>query len=47
MRRRLVQIALVALLLPTALRAQFGQNKVQYRTFDWHVIETQHFEVHY
>ncbi len=47
MRRRLVQLALMILIVPTVLRAQFGQNKVQYRTFDWHVIETQHFEVHY
>ncbi len=48
MRRRLVLIALLGLLVPAAARAQyFGQNKVQYRTFDWHVIETQHFEVHY
>jgi Tol biopolymer transport system component len=25
----------------------FGQNKVQYRTFDWKVIETEHFDVYY
>ncbi len=47
MLRRLVLSALLLLLVPAAARAQFGQNKVQYRTFDWHVIETQHFLVHY
>ena len=47
MTRRLVLSALL-LLVPAVARAQyFGQNKVQYRTFDWHVIETQHFLVHY
>lgn len=50
MRRRFVPIALLGLfLIPAAARAQgyFGQNKVQYRSFDWHVIETTHFSVHY
>ncbi|MFI5206976.1 MAG: BamA/TamA family outer membrane protein [Gemmatimonadales bacterium] len=50
MRRHLVGIAAAALLaVPGVARAQgyFGQNKVQYATFDWHIIETQHFEVHY
>ncbi|MFI5280076.1 MAG: BamA/TamA family outer membrane protein [Gemmatimonadales bacterium] len=50
MRRHLVGIATAALLaVPGVARAQsyFGQNKVQYSAFDWHVIETQHFEVHY
>src|SRR5512145_2107718 len=26
---------------------QFGQNKVQYKNFDWKVLRTMHFEVHY
>ena len=25
----------------------FGQNKVRYKTFDWKVIKTEHFDVHY
>src|SRR5712672_471612 len=25
----------------------FGQNKVQYRTFDFKIIQTEHFEVYY
>jgi WD40 repeat protein len=33
---------------PAALAAQyFGQNKVQYNTFDWQIIETEHFDVHF
>jgi len=52
MRRRVVTTLLLGLLgflaVPRAARAQyFGQNKVQYRSFDWEVIETQHFLVHY
>ena len=39
----------VALLLGARLDAQqyFGMNQVQYRHFDWRVIETEHFLVHY
>ncbi|MFL5523206.1 MAG: peptidase S9, partial [Gemmatimonadaceae bacterium] len=40
---------LVALLLGARLEAQqyFGQNQVQYKHFDWQVIETEHWLVHY
>ena len=35
-------------LLPPAVGAQyFGQNKVQYRAFDFKTIQTEHFEVYY
>lgn len=49
MRRRLVATALLGIVFaPQIAQAQyFGQNKVQYRSFDWHVISTTHFEVHY
>ncbi|HUP90022.1 MAG TPA: hypothetical protein VM100_11745 [Longimicrobiales bacterium] len=34
--------------LPSALQAQyFGRQKVQYETFDWQVVKTPHFDVHY
>ncbi|HKT09553.1 MAG TPA: hypothetical protein VJR24_16755 [Gemmatimonadaceae bacterium] len=47
-RRALVVAALIAT-GPAALHAQdyFGQNQVQYRNFDWQVIETDHFLIHY
>jgi hypothetical protein len=33
---------------PAAARAQyFGQNKVQYRAFDFQIIQTEHFDVYY
>lgn len=40
---------LVALLLGARLDAQqyFGMNQVQYKHFDWQVIETEHWQVHY
>jgi hypothetical protein len=28
-------------------QAQFGQNKVQYRRFEWRILETDHFVIHY
>jgi hypothetical protein len=46
---RVTLAALLALIAP-ALGAQggyFGQNHVQYRTFDWQVLKTEHFDVHY
>ena len=43
----LIALALVA--VPAAARGQsyFGQNKVQYRSFDWQIIRTEHFDVYY
>jgi Tol biopolymer transport system component len=42
-----VAIAL-ALGTPALLEAQyFGQNKVQYESFDWKIIQTEHFDVHF
>jgi len=42
-------MALAALLLGARLDAQqyFGMNQVQYRHFNWRVIETEHWLVHY
>ena len=49
MRRRLVAAAVLGIVFaPQLAQAQyFGQNKVQFTTFDWHVIATTHFDVHY
>ena len=48
MLRRAALIVLSLLLAPVLLRAQyFGRNKVQYSTFDFKVIQTEHFDVHY
>jgi len=42
-------VCLVLLLvLPSAATAQyFGRNKVQYRTFDFQVLTTEHFDIYY
>ena len=47
--RSLSAIVLAALaVLPAAGHAQyFGRNKVQYRSFDFQVIKTEHFDVYY
>jgi Tol biopolymer transport system component len=49
MRRAGPLLALLAL-LAAPLGAQggyFGQNHVQYRTFNWQVLRTEHFDIHY
>ena len=38
----------LAVLAPATLPAQyFGQNKVQYESFDFHVLHTDHFDIHW
>jgi hypothetical protein len=47
---RRTTLALVLLAgAPAALPAQyyFGQNKVQYRTFNFQVLRTEHFDIHF
>ncbi len=43
--------ALLVMVLATTASAQlgygFGQNKVHYKNFDWKVLRTEHFDVHY
>ena len=42
-------LVLLVLLVGARLDAQqyFGMNQVQYTHFDWRVIETEHWSVHY
>lgn len=50
MRRTMTRLAIFAALMLTAqpLAAQyFGQNKVQYRNFDFQSIQTEHFDIYY
>jgi WD40 repeat protein len=48
MLRRATPALLLCLLAPGLLQAQyFGRNKVQYSTFDFKVIQTEHFDVYY
>src|SRR3990172_5186327 len=48
-RRRIVgTVAALALMSAVPLAAQyFGQNKVQYKSFDFRIFQTEHFEVYY
>jgi Tol biopolymer transport system component len=49
--RIVVRVLLAAIALTFATRADaqqyFGQNQVQYKHFNWRVLETEHFLVHY
>ncbi len=47
--RLLLAVVCVAALSQTAAAQfyYFGQNKVQYTDFEWHVLHTQHFDVYY
>jgi Tol biopolymer transport system component len=43
-----VGLGLLLGLFPAALDAQyFGRNKVQYQEFDFHVLSTEHFDIHF
>ena len=44
-----VAVTLAAFALPTAGAQQgyFGQNQVTYQKFDWKILETEHFLIHY
>ena len=43
---RLFLIALALLGLAASASAQgFGRNKIQYDGFEWHILETEHFDV--
>src|SRR5262245_7004069 len=44
----LVAIVVLSSVLATGARAQyFGRNKVQYRTFHFKLLKTEHFDVYY
>lgn len=48
MRRSLVLAFALGVAVPGAMHAQyFGQNKVQYGSFNFQIIQTEHFEVYY
>ncbi len=46
LKKTLYFFAIVTLVQINSL-AQFGQNKVQYKTFDWFFIQTKHFDVYF
>lgn len=40
-------LLLLALVVSSGHAQYFGKNKVQYRSFDWEVLESEHFDVYY
>jgi Tol biopolymer transport system component len=46
MLRRVLLVVVLAALVPSLVQA-FGQNKVQYREFDWVILKSQHFDIYY
>ena len=50
MRKALIILGVFLYFIPgTYLNAQFyfGRNKVQYNDFDWHILQTEHFDIYY
>jgi Tol biopolymer transport system component len=45
--RSLALLSLVAAAPLAAQSAYFGQNQVQFRQFEWQVLRTEHFDIHY
>ncbi len=43
----LAAVILTIASLPATAQEYFGQNSVRYRTFDFHVLKTQHFDIYY
>jgi Tol biopolymer transport system component len=47
MLKRLFYPLLLLVLITGNIYAQFGQNKVQYKPFDWYYIQTKHFDIYF
>lgn len=46
--RKISLLSIVSFLLAFSISfAQFGKNKVQYQTFDWKYIESEHFDIYF
>lgn len=45
--KNLIIIFMFVLLLSNINFAQFGKNKVQYKSFDWYYIQTDHFDIYF
>lgn len=43
----LVLVGIITTQVFSQTSTQFGQNKVHYKNFDWSVLRTEHFDVHY
>jgi len=44
---KILKYIIIPLLLTQSVFAQFGQNKVQYKNYDWLYIQTTHFDIYF
>lgn len=42
-----VSAALAIVLVPASAQEYFGQNKVRYENYKFHVLKTEHFDIYY
>jgi len=47
MLKKILFLLSIIVLVHTNCYAQFGQNKVQYKSFDWYYIQTNHFDIYF
>lgn len=47
MLKKTLYLIVILILVHINSLAQFGQNKVQYKTFDWYYIQTNHFDIYF
>ena len=45
--KKLFNVMIFILLAQVSIFAQFGKNKVQYKSFDWYYIQTKHFDIYF
>ena len=47
MKYKFLIFLILLFLLLSPVFAQFGKNKIQYKNFDWHFIQSKHFDVYF
>ncbi|MFC2134035.1 peptidase MA family metallohydrolase [Bacteroidota bacterium] len=45
--KNLFKVVSIWIVLISSVFAQFGQNKVQYKEFDWYYVQTRHFDIYF
>ena len=43
---RILILILLIFIIPVSAQ-YFGKNKVQYRSFDWHYLQSEHFDIYF
>ena len=47
MLKRIINLFVIVILTQGIAYAQFGKNKVQYKSFEWYYIQTKHFDIYF